>query len=174
MAAPNLQLVQESAPSASEEADNEFVWTLALAAVEILYGQCELSAQPNTPVKFKPQTQAGVTVNAEVDIIGKGVKALLHLGMPEATFLEVMSKMMGEKFTSLTPDIESGVTELTNIIFGAAKEFFGKGGVTLERAIPKIVKYGDAVARIGKARRAIQVSFESDAGPFEMIVAFEN
>ena len=166
-AAPKLPIV-------NEEADNEFAWNLAMAAVEFFYAQFEVSVRPKTPEKFKVRLETGKTIRSEVDVIGKGVKAVLHLAMTEKAFLNVMNRMMGETYTSINEENESGITELINIIYGSAKEFFGKDGVSLERALPRIVKATDINTRASKARNSILIPFESESGTFELIVAFEN
>jgi hypothetical protein len=76
MAAPELN-------KRTPEMDHEFVWNLAMAAVEVFYGQCEISAQPAEPTKFSPDPSAGKAINAAVDIRGPGIAAVLQLSIPE-------------------------------------------------------------------------------------------
>jgi CheY-specific phosphatase CheX len=84
----------------------------------------------------------------------------------------MMGRMLGEKYTEINADIESGATEFVNIVYGAAKEFFGKEGVVLERALPRIERDGQFVKAAAGARNALHVSFTSDAGPFALSLAF--
>jgi CheY-specific phosphatase CheX len=155
------------------EVQNEFVWTIALSAVEIFYGQCQVSAQPQNPSEFKALTTNETGLFSAVNVIGKNIKASLYLAIPDKTFLQIMSKSFGETFTTVSKEIESGAIELVNIVYGAAKEFFSKDGITLERALPYMTKAQDITNKASKSVRTLQVTFTSDAGPFELVVIFE-
>ena len=51
-----------------------------------------------------------------------------------------MSKMLGETYTAITAELQDGVAELLNIIFGQAKITLSNAGYTIQKAIPTVVR----------------------------------
>ena len=84
-----------------------------------------------------------------------------------------MSKMLGEEYTEITPDLQDGVAELLNIVFGQAKTTLNERGYALDMAIPNIVS-GDSVNldSITKGKTVV-VPFETEFGPFYIEIAIQ-
>lgn len=88
------------------------------------------------------------------------------ISFPQATFLNVMSRMLGEEFTEITKEIEDGAGEITNIIFGQAKITLNERGYGIKTALPSVVTGQDhSILQMSTGPRVV-VPFETDVGPF--------
>jgi CheY-specific phosphatase CheX len=82
-------------------------------------------------------------------------------------FLQVISRMLGETFTEISPGIEDGVTELLNIILGTAKAILNdQHGHSIEMALPTLL-YGENIqSTVDPQKTVIVIPFDSEVGPF--------
>ncbi|MBF0206530.1 MAG: chemotaxis protein CheX [Oligoflexia bacterium] len=65
----------------------------------------------------------------------------IFLSFPKSTFLRLMSQMLGEEISALTEDLEDGVSEVLNIVYGQAKAVLNKDDNTALRSeIPALIK----------------------------------
>ncbi len=101
----------------------------------------------------------------------------------EQTYLQIMSKWMGETYTELTSEIVDGAAELMNIIYGQAKLVLNNRNAGVVPSIPFIAK-GKRISedekneKLQKARKhlttgkTVVVPFDSAAGSFFVQVCF--
>jgi len=89
------------------------------------------------------------------------------ISFPEATFLKVMSGMLGEEYLELNQDILDGAGEITNIIFGQAKVILNGKGYGIKTALPSVVHGKDhTVSSHDLMGQSVVVPFESNSGKF--------
>jgi chemotaxis protein CheX len=101
-------------------------------------------------------------------LMSKTLSGSVALGFKESTFLKLMGRMLGEKYDSLTTELEDGCGELINIIFGQFKKIVSEQGHQFGKTLPTIF--------IGPALRVRQLTpppsliipFKSDIG--EMVL----
>ena len=105
------------------------------------------------------------------------------ISFKEQTYLQLMSKWMGETFTELTDEIIDGAAELMNIIYGQAKLVLNNRKAGVIPSIPFIAK-GRQIAeaetneKLQKARlhllsgKTVVVPFDSPAGSFFVQICF--
>jgi CheY-specific phosphatase CheX len=85
-------------------------------------------------------------------------------------FLGIINLMLGTNYTELTPDIEDGAAEFTNIIFGYAKNELNKKGMGIQMALPSLLS-GKTIHSAGSAgSQSIQtVAYLTDFGAFYQV-----
>lgn len=76
-------------------------------------------------------------VSSVVEIRSQAFQGHLCISFDKASFLEVVSTMLMEEQTELTPDNQDAVGEINNIIFGNAKAEISSYGVQL--TVPKVI-----------------------------------
>ncbi len=108
-------------------------------------------------------------------IIGLGGEATgaVVLNFPEAVAIRVVSKFVGEDFTSITAGVVDGVGELTNIIAGDAKNRLVQKGYKFEIGLPKIVTGRSYITAQNKSVPCLVVSFASEIGKFCLEVSLK-
>ena len=101
-------------------------------------------------------------------IIGLGGEAVgaVVLNFPENVAVAVVSKFVGEEYTSITSSVVDGVGELTNIIAGDAKNRLIPKGYKFEIGLPKMVTGRNYITAQNKSVPCIVVMFTSPIGKF--------
>ncbi|MCB0417333.1 MAG: chemotaxis protein CheX [Bdellovibrionales bacterium] len=127
---------------------------------------CEVTADPyyvRDKDEYIDADVAGVIGMTSSKFIGA-----VAITFPQAVYLEIMSKMFGEEFTSVTEEIEDGAGELLNIIFGHAKSQLNSNGHDLERAIPNVVQGETFELQHLTPTPAIVLTFHTEKGSFKL------
>lgn len=101
-------------------------------------------------------------------IIGLGGEAIgaVVLNFPEPVAIAVVSKFVGEEYSTITASVVDGVGELTNIIAGDAKNRLIQKGYKFEIGLPKMVTGRNYITAQNKSVPCIVVSFGSLIGKF--------
>ena len=102
--------------------------------------QCFIEAKTGKPHLKSKDDQSYWDIAGIIGITSSAFTGTIALAFPEKIFLIMMSKMLGETYTEITPDLKDGVAELLNIIFGHAKRVLNDGGDDLQKAIPSVVQ----------------------------------
>lgn len=113
-------------------------------------------------VKVLGQNKYVADVCGTVGLVSKVFHGTLVLGFTMETYIQIMTRMLGEPVTELTPEVRDGAAELLNMIFGNAKTKVSE--FELQSAIPTIfVARGIQVQGAGN-KPSIVVHFNSDVG----------
>ena len=88
------------------------------------------------------------------------------LSFHEHVAISVVSKFVGEEFTSISASVVDGVGELTSIIAGDAKNRLIQKGYKFDIGQPKMVTGRNYVAGQNKSVPCLVVSFTSPVGQF--------
>lgn len=105
-------------------------------------------------------------VSALVAINGKLQTGSMAVSFQEKCFLGVMSRMLGDEVTTLSPDVVDGAGELCNQIFGITKKVLNEKGMDIQPAIPSVITGpGHRIKHLTEGP-VIAVSFSTDFGTF--------
>jgi len=110
----------------------------------------------------KPQ----VDVAATVGLITAPFAGALIIAFPMKTYLGLMSRMLGNEYKEIVPEINDGAAELLNIIFGQVKISLNQKGFEIKQAIPTVVQGKNIQVLQSSVEPAVIVPYTSEAGDF--------
>lgn len=165
------EIIPFVAAKSSGKIDVDLVNPFIQGTIETLQVQCQLETSTGNIFLRKADTPMPQT-----DIAGViGIKSAkfagnINVAFPEATFLKIMSRMLGEDLTEMNKDLEDGAGELLNMISGHAKKLLGQSGIAIERAIPKVLsrEAWKESSKLSDSEVMIILPFESEAGYFQI------
>ncbi len=154
--------------------DTEFINPFLTATIHVLKVQAETDAKPGPISVKKASDQHSGDVSGIIGIISETFNGSVVISFPEATFLKVISKMLGEEYTKIDKDIIDGAGELTNMIFGQAKIVLNEKGYGIKTAIPSVVSGKNHIMSAMTKGPKVVVPFESSAGNFFVEICLSN
>lgn len=156
----------------SQTFDVQFINPFIDGALQTLKVQCQVEARPGK-VHRKEATAPEIDIAGIIGLASPAFKGTISIGFPAATFLAVMGRMLGERYETITPEVQDGAGELMNIVFGVAKRVLNEKGYAIEKALPSVVVgKGMNVVHVSQAP-TIVVPFETDVGPFRIEITLE-
>jgi CheY-specific phosphatase CheX len=90
-------------------------------------------------------------------------KGFMLVGFPEPTYVAILSKMFGEKYTKISPELRDGAGEFANMIFGYAKRVLTEQGKKVEMARPEVLL--GTTGPSGSSASRVSIEFKSEIGP---------
>ena len=153
--------------------DAKFFKPFIEGAINTLKIQCGLTATTEKPF-IKGQTpQPDFAIAGMIGITSVGFNGSITICFPKAVFLGVMSKMLGEECKEITEDLQDGVAELLNMIFGQAKIVLNAQGHAIQMAIPSVVR-GDKISTRSMSKSTVIVMpIMTPVGEFHVEVCSE-
>ncbi len=142
------------------------------ASREVIEAQVQTPVTPGTPFVREPRDSMGGDISGVIGLTGEQMNGTVVITFPEETFLKLMSKMLGEEFTELNPDLHDGAAEFTNMIFGKAKVELNEKGYGFKMAIPSIVTGKNHTIQNKSKGPRVAIPFDSGVGPFTVEVSF--
>ncbi len=146
--------------------DTDFINPFLSGTLRVLQIQASTVAKPGKIFLKTDKSKFSGDISGVIGIVSESFNGSVVISFPEATFLKIMSKMMGETFTELTREISDGAGELTNMIFGQAKVVLNEKGYGIKTALPSVVSGKNHSVESLTAGPIVIIPFESDAGPF--------
>ena len=117
--------------------DVKFLNPFIDAAVEVMKAEVGIDvARGDLTVQKTAMTTDDVTVL--IHLVGQVYGVVLY-GMPILTGLNVVSQIMGQKFTEFNSLAQSGVAELGNVITGRSTIKFSEAGFSSNISTPTII-----------------------------------
>lgn len=107
-------------------------------------------------------------VSSIVDIKSKSFQGHLSVSFDKESFLELVSAMLMEEQTELTPDNQDAVGEINNIIFGNAKSEITSYGVQM--TVPRVVMGANQAIPCAPGAAGMLVPFSTDKGKFYLTI----
>ena len=157
------------AASISRQMDVNFVNPFLIATANVLKIQASTEVKAGRPVLKDSKEKFFGEISGVIGLVSDAFVGSVVITFPEATFLKIMSRMLGEEFTTLTPEIQDGAGELTNIIFGQAKMILNEKGYGIRTAIPSVVTgKNHSVQSIASNGPRVAIPFETDIGNFQI------
>ncbi len=154
--------------------DTEFINPFLTATIHVLKVQAETDAKPGPIHVKKGGDQNHGDISGIIGIVSETFNGSVVISFPEATFLKVVSKMLGEEYTKIDKDIIDGAGELTNMIFGQAKIVLNEKGYGIKTAIPSVVSGKNHIMSALTKGPIVVVPFESTAGNFFVEICLSN
>jgi len=154
--------------------DTEFYKPFVDGAIKTLNLQCHADTKPEEPFVKGTKPQPRFELAGVIGITSSAFNGTITLCFPKQVFLTLMSNMLGETFTDITDDLQSGAAELLNIIFGSAKAVLNEQGHTIQKAIPTVIK-GDSIQTTHLGTGTVMVlPFAAAGGHFHIEVSTED
>jgi chemotaxis protein CheX len=99
-------------------------------------------------------------------------RGLLALSFPEAVYLKLASRMLGEDYHEYGPDISDVGAECANIILGRAKSSLIDMGIKLGLTTPSTIRGKNHEINYLKGSIVIETTASSDAGDFFLDLSY--
>ena len=146
--------------------DMEFINPFIQAAMKVLEVQAQTKGIPGQPFIKKAGEKFSGDISGVIGIVSDAFNGSVVISFPEATFLKIISRIMGSEYTKIDEENISGAGEITNIIFGQAKISLNEKGYALKTALPSVVTGKDHSVKSSVEGVAVVIPFVSDAGKF--------
>lgn len=146
--------------------DTEFINPFLTATMHVLNVQANIKVMPGKIQLKQAQDLVHGDVSGIIGIVSAGFNGTVVISFPEATFLKVMSSMLGETITTLERDHLDGAGEITNMIFGQAKIVLNEKGYGVKMALPQVVSGKNHTLTSMTKGPVLIIPFESEAGNF--------
>lgn len=111
-------------------------------------------------------------ISGVIGLTGDAI-GMISVTFTEKSILAIVSKMFNEEVTELDNDISDAVGEISNMISGQARQKLADLGISLEAAIPSVVRGKGHIIRHMTKQPVIALPFNTPDGPFTIEVCFE-
>lgn len=146
--------------------DTDFINPFLNATIQVLKIQTMTQSKPGKIFVKTEKDKFSGDISGIIGLVSESFNGSVVISFPEATFLKIISRMLGENYQTLTKEIADGAGELTNIIFGQAKVILNEKGYGIKTALPSVVTGKEhSVVALTKGPIVV-VPFETDVGPF--------
>lgn len=159
--------------SDSNQPDMTIIKPFIEGTLQTLKVQCALNATHGKPYIKGSGPDVQSSIAAVLGLTSTAFRGSLSICFPEATFLAIMGRLLGETYTQITTDLEDGAGELLNIIFGFAKKVLNERSHTFEKAIPTVVRGEGLSVRHLTNQATLILPFESELGAFAIEICIE-
>lgn len=139
------------------------------ATVNVIKTMAQTNPTPDKAFVKKDNLSWG-NVTGIIGIAGPKVSGNLVISFDEPCILDIVSKMLMETFTSITPDVVDAVGEITNMISGGTKSTLSKEGFSFEMATPLMITGQNVELKQLAKSPIIVVPFKTEAGKFVLEV----
>lgn len=138
-----------------------------------MFGGCQEILPQAIEAMNQSEKLSHVTISGAIAILSTMFAGSVLICFPEQTFLKVVSNVFGEQQTEINKENSDAAGELINIIYGQAKtvlvddlniDFMKSRSYALE---------GVAKVKSFQTSASFVVPFESELGPFYLIVSFD-
>lgn len=162
----NEALKEVGLMKASGVMDVELVNPFLLATVVVLETQAGTKATAGKIYTRAGKDQFLGDISGVIGIVSENFSGSFVISFPAATFLKILSRMIGEECAALNSETADGAGELTNIIFGHAKVVLNQRGLSIQTALPTVVSGAEhSVSPVTEGPRVV-VPFTTDVGDF--------
>lgn len=130
-----------------------------------------LNTEPKRTALRIGQEPAGPhSLTALIGISGEK-HGVVVLRFPEATARTLAGRMLGVDFDTLNEEVIDAISEITNMVGGAAKAKFDTDP-PLDLGLPTVVEGNDYQVRYPTKSVWLAIPYETDAGKFSMEITF--
>lgn len=151
--------------SSAQKIDVEFIGPFIEATLHILSVTAGVEAKKER-VALRTVGQISGDISAMIAMNSQKYLGSMAISFPAETYLAIVSGMLGETYTTITPEIQDAAAEICNQIFGTAKTALNQRGHTIQPAIPSVITGpGHTIGHTAQGP-CLTVQFQSSAGPF--------
>ncbi len=136
--------------------------------IKVLKVQCKVDVILGKPFLKGETPQPNFQIAGVIGLTSDTFTGTLTLSFEESSFLEIMGNMLGEKFETLTPDLQDGAGELLNMIFGHAKRVHNDLGNNIRMALPTVFVGSNLGTRTVGGEKVMVIPFKTDRGEFHI------
>ncbi len=151
--------------------DVNFINPFIEGTIETLKVQCSFTPKASRPFLKGKGPEIITDIAAVIGLTSPAFNGSVAVCFPKNIFLNIMERMLGEKYEEIGEELEDGACELLNIIFGQAKRNLNEKGYQIEKAIPTIVRgSGVAIKHLSEGPTVV-IPFETEIGIFHIEIA---
>lgn len=114
---------------------------------------------------LKTDSMAKGDISGIIGLTGSATGSMA-LSFSEAAILKIVSNMLGEKYKTMSPEIQDAVGEITNMISGVARKNLEGDGFYIQSAIPTVVTGKNHSITHVMGGPSLIIPFEIDEGTF--------
>jgi CheY-specific phosphatase CheX len=159
--APGKSAVKSPADAAMEKL---FIETFQKCFLHTMKVQCSTDFTVKAPFVKTPTNKPNHDIASTMGMMSKTISGSIALGFSEKAFLDILGRMLGEKYTEINKEVEDGCGELLNIIFGQAKGVFAEHGHQFGKTLPSIFLGHSLRVRQLTPNPSFVLPFESSIG----------
>jgi chemotaxis protein CheX len=146
------------------------------ATISVLknFGGCK-DIKNNPPRLFTAKDQApNIVISGAIYVNSAKFRGEIIVSFEESVFLKVVSHILGEAQSQITPDNNDAAGEIANIIFGQAKQKLSDMQIAVSEARFRVIQksFLETINNLGAP--TLFISFESNIGPFYVTVCLQN
>jgi len=146
--------------------DVDFINPFLSAVIMVLKTQASTAATAGQIYRKGSRDKFLGDISGVIGLVSEAFTGSVVISFPAPTFLQIMSRMLGEEFKEITKEIEDGAGELTNIIFGQAKIVLNEQGYGIKTALPSVITGNNhSILQMSNGPRVV-IPFDTDIGPF--------
>lgn len=123
--------------------------------------------------KHDPKIRSEVDISAILGMSSPALMGSLGIFFPEKTFLNIVSKMLGETFPELTQEISDAAGEMLNIIYGSARTKINESGHNFSPAIPNVIRGKELQVAHSEGMNVVVIFCNSELGPFHVEIGLK-
>jgi CheY-specific phosphatase CheX len=146
----------------------DFIDSFLQSTIKVLKIQADIDVSHGGFEVTKTQDNGICDISGVIGIICNNFNGSVIISFPEKTFLNVLSKMLGDEIVELSSENMDGAAELANMIFGQAKLTLNEKGFGLKMALPSVILGKPDSFLSLHSGTAILIPFYSNEGHFYM------
>ncbi|PKF49671.1 chemotaxis protein CheX [Enterovibrio nigricans] len=150
----------------------EFINPFLSSLVNVLTTMAQLEITPRKPQVKKSEVAKG-DVSGLIGMVGAQTKGSFSVTFEEDLALEIMSRMLGERPSSINADVTDMVGEITNMVTGGAKRILAEKGFDFDMATPIVVSGREHTITHKSEGQIIIMPFESEFGRAYIEICFD-
>ena len=150
----------------------ELITAFMEATGNVLRTMAFVEPRPGKPFLKKDNIAYG-DVSAIIGLTGS-VQGSLALSFSGSCILKIVSNMLGEEMSNITPEVKDAVGEITNMVSGVARQKLEAEGYNIAAAIPTVVSGVNHTILHVMGGPSIIIPFETDDGLFVVDVSVKD
>lgn len=132
--------------------------------------------------QIKTDAHAGADLTALIGMSGavkigaesKEFRGLLALCFSKKIYVKLASRMLGEEYTELVPDIADAGSEIANIFLGGSKQELLSLGIQLQLTSPSTIRGLDHEISYPKGSTTVRTIVSCDLGDFYLDLCYQD
>jgi chemotaxis protein CheX len=155
--------IRKQKAAEQERVDVSFITPFIEAVVQVLHTTAQVDVVRESVFIRKSDELSG-DISAIVAMNSNDYLGSMAISFDDKSFLQVVSSMLGETFTEITPDIRDAAAEICNQVFGVAKQRLNEVGHSIQLAIPSVIYGHGHTIRHSANGSCIAVKFKGPNG----------
>ncbi len=151
--------------------DTEFINPFLDAAIRVVSMQAGVSAEAGKVFLVKEPIPSDIS--GIIPISSPIFTGIFSLEFTKEVFLKMVSKVFGEEYLEISPEIEGFSAEMANMVYGSAKGKVNEKGYTLMPALPTTVR-GVHLSSGASVPVAICVPIITDLGIIHIVIRMDS